>query len=257
MTEKEKQKLRLELLEDSHFREVLGRYYATGCELLLRDSLHKNPEEQPEFVAGDFRVDIAAFQSSLFSLRNIPQHVKKILTDICFASVNEMSILRAFHLLELDDRESETEIPVSIDHVLKCLSTPANMTKIEKLRGNAKNNLDSLRAEADNLWEKHGKPARILRNDIAHGRLSILNISNEMQPYQRPQEEILTAASNLSAAVDGIYKILNRISKSCFDIQTDLPTCWDVWGSIWQQNSTALPGAWCFDFTLYPLNDRC
>ena len=252
MTEKEKQILRLELLHASNFREVLGRCYVMGVELFLRHMLHTNPEEHECFRAGDFNVNLAALQSSLFSLHGIPQHVKNILSDMCVSAITETAILHVFHLMELDNRETPEEIPASIDYVLNRLNLPENKAKINTLHGNAEKNLVSLKAELENLWNEYGNPAKILRNDIAHGRLSMFASDSEGGPRKRDREEIEEAAIKLSQAVDGIYKILNRISQTCFGVKDNLPTCWDFWNNFWSAGSSPSNEIWCFDFAIYP-----
>ena len=245
MEEHEKNNLKLELLEASHFREVVWLYYTTCVELILRQQLFVDAEPNEGFEAGDYVVDKKSFQQSLFNLPNMPAHVKFILSSMMFNALNEMSVVHFCHLLELD-REGE-EAPMSIDHVLAQLSLPENKTKIEKLHGNAKANLCSLKAESERLWKQHGKRARkAFRNSIVHGHVCIYDQSSETFKAFAEKDNSIA----FYKAMDGIFDILCRVSALCFG-EEKLPDKKGYWDAFWNGNPNSL--VWCFDTVKYPV----
>ena len=121
-------RLRTELLESSRFRIVLGQYHCACLELEMRNLFFVPAKEGEYFYAGQYKVNKADFQNSLFVLAGIPPDVKCALTEMVASSLNDASILHIFHLLE-EDTENAEEAPPSIKHVLARLRLPENMGK--------------------------------------------------------------------------------------------------------------------------------
>ena len=111
--------------------------------------------------------------------------------------------------------------------------------------------LAELDRECKDLWDNHGSHARRqFRNIVAHGRVSMFE---QMETPVEDRDENKAASLNFYAAADGIYDILNDISRKCFGVSTDLPGKDKYWHAFW--NEIDEEQAWCFDYSKYPTKE--
>ena len=250
MNRQEKEKLQKELLELTHFQDVLGQYYIVIDALTWRQWLEVPAPvySNTAFKIGSYRINISDFHKILSTLpgSGLPLHVVQHLLDLICISIQNEAILHLFQLLE-KERLSPEEASPSILQLLAYLKTPDSRKIIDKLHGNSDKNLSSLEKQINKLWEQHGKSAYVFRNHFIHGRVLLSDPKSKAWSDVMGNEQ---SSRDFYKTIDGVYDILNFVSKTCFGEKKNLPTKKEFVESIW--DGTPGKSVWCFDMSKFP-----
>lgn len=251
MNTQEKEKLQKELLELTHFQDVLGQYYIVIDAITWRHWLEMPTlvDSNAAFKIGSHQINIYNFHKILSTLpgSGLPIYVAQHLYDLMCISIQNEAILHLFQLLE-KERLSPEEASPSIRQLLAYLKTPESRKIIDKLRGNSEKNLLSLEKRINRLWELHGKSAYVLRNHFVHGRVLLSDPKSKVWSEVIGNEQ---SSRDIYKTIDGVYDILNFVSKTCFGEKKNLPTKKEFIESIW--NGTPGESVWCFDMIKFPI----
>lgn len=227
------------LLLASHFREVLESFYVTTSMVRLRHLLSPVMPPNTVITANHRLIEGKLFQDSLIAPTLIPPETRRILYQLIYWAVKDQSTISLYQILE-EDREGE-EAPPSLKHIHNTLCLPENIDMINELVGNAENNLATVKAMIDNLWNENGRIAReAFRNAMVHGRVNISNPNSETYRQLIGNEE---ASMAFYHTINGVYDILLYISTTCFG-EKSLPTEEKYWECIMENEKHSV---WCFE----------
>lgn len=244
----EKEDLQLALLDATYFREVLAEYYRTGVMLTWYHWLEMPVENLPwaQVKAGDREFNLQEIRDNFVGPKSIPDNVRKHLKQISTIAIKESYQISFFRLLE-ESREGE-DAPPSIKQVIAELDKPENKELIDRLSGNAEANINNIKQQAKNLWDKHGRSAYIFRNSLIHGRALMTDPDSKVWKENVENEE---SSRDFYATLDGLYTILEYISKTCFAAEKPLPKFDELWESLFNDKPFGSE-VWCFDGVKYP-----
>lgn len=240
-------KIKENLLLASHFREIVSSFYITASMVRLRHLLY--PEMPPNTVitVQHRLIEGKLFQNSLIDPTLMPPETRSTLYRLIYWAVKDQSTISLYQILE-EDREGE-EAPLSLKHVYNILCRSENISMINELVGNAENNLATVKAMIDRLWNEYGRTAReVFRNAMVHGRANIWNPNSETYKKLIGNEE---ASIAFYRTIEGIYDILLYISTTCFG-EENLPTEEQYWDHIMENEEHSI---WCFDHKYKSLLD--
>ena len=250
MNQQEKQKLQKDLLEITGFREVLSQYYVATDALSWRHwlDLPIDSDGVAWCSVGSHTLNISALRKTLLNLdgSGLPLPAVHHLYRLICNSIRETAFTSLFQLME-PASENKDAAPPSIKQLTAYLQTPESKEIIEKLCGNSKNNLSSLEERIDRLWEEHGKSAYVFRNPLIHGRITLSD------PKSQAWKELIgneQSSKDFYNTLEGIYDILNFVSKSFFGERRDLPTYEEFAESVFEDKMGA--SVWCFDTIKFP-----
>lgn len=244
----EKEDLQLALLDATYFREVLAEYYRTGVMLTWYHWLEMPVQNLPwvQVKAGDHKFNLQEIRDSFVGPKSIPDNVRKHLMQISTVAIKESYQMSFFRLLE-ESRDGE-DAPPSIKQVITELEKPENKELVNRLSGNAEANIKSIKQQAKHLWNQHGKSAYIFRNPLIHGRALMTDPDSKVWKETVENEE---SSRDFYATLDGIYSILEYISKTCFAAENSLPKYNEFWESLFNDKPFGSE-VWCFDGVKYP-----
>ena len=244
----EKEDLQLALLDATYFREVLAEYYRTGVMLTWYHWLAMPVQNLPwvQVKAGDHKFNLQEIRDSFVGPKSIPDNVRKHLMQISTVAIKESYQMSFFRLLE-ESRDGE-DAPPSIKQVITELEKPENKELVNRLSGNAEANIKSIKQQAKHLWDQHGKSAYIFRNPLIHGRALMTDPDSKVWKESVENEE---SSRDFYATLDGIYSILEYISKTCFAAEKSLPKYSEFWESLFNDKPFGSE-VWCFDGVKYP-----
>lgn len=244
MNSQEKERLQKDLLEITGFREVLNQYYIATDALSWWHWLDLPIDDDgvASCSVGSHTLNISALRETLFNLdgSGLPfpavQHLYRLICN----SIRDTASTSLFQLME-PSSDNKDAAPPSIKQLATYLQTPESKEIIEKLCGNAKNNLSCLEAQIDKLWKGHGKSAYVFRNPLIHGRITLSDPSSQAWKELIGNEQ---SSKDFYKTLEGIYDILNFVSKSFFREKKNLPTYEEFAESVFEGKMGA--SVWCF-----------
>lgn len=251
MNPQKKEQLQKDLLEITGFREVLSQYYMAIDALNWRHwlSLPIDGDGVASCLVGSYTLNISALRETLLNLdgSDLPLPAVHHLYRLICNSIRDTASTYLFQLME-PASENKDAAPPSIKQLTAYLQTLESKEIIEKLCGNAENNLSSLEAQIDRLWEEHGKSARVFRNPLIHGRITLPD------PNSKAWKELIgneQSSKDFYKTLEGIYDILNFVSKSFFGEKKNLPTYKEFAESVLKGEMGS--SAWCFNTIKFPM----
>ena len=252
MNKQDKENMQKVLLEITKFREVLYQYYRVTDLISWRHWLDMPlpPYGMASCDVGKHELNISALRKSLSVLEGstLPEPAVRHLYNLICVSIKNSSLTDFFQLMEPESTNKKIA-PPSIKQLAANLDLPESREIIEKLTANTEKIFTSLKDKIDKLWEKHGKSAYVFRNPMIHGRIDLTDPNSQAWNDLTGNEQ---SSRDFYKTLDGIYDILNFVSKSFFGEKKDLPNYREYQESIF--DGTPGGSVWCFNTNKFPTN---
>ena len=261
----DQQKLKLELLQLAHFNPALLGYYS-ACQAEFLTAIHKadfgiasDPAFQGMSVTipfGDYNMPIKELQKRFLYVDDLAEEGllslegKSFLQATCMTALAEWHVKTICRLVEQPTTNRNLPDTLSLYYIIDQMETDRGKEVINKLHGNADNNLRVIRQDIDNAWENYGESVqKDFRNPMQHTRAEYFNPEGS-KAFQQLHGNMETS-NKYHALTDEIHRIFARISEVCFgESKGRIPTGKDFWNGIWS-GSKIVP--WSFDLELYPV----